>query len=65
LALKVHVEIVGLNPDVRTIFSRDSTLDRVGQTINAASFEINQQGGITLLDPPLTPVTNSYTKRAQ
>lgn len=63
LAVKVHVEIVGLNPDVRTVFSRDFTLDRVGQTINAASFEIDQQGGITLLDPPLTPVTDSYTKR--
>jgi len=59
----VHVEIVGLNPGVRTIFSRDFTLDRVGQTINAASFEINRQGGITLLDPPLTPVTDGYTRR--
>jgi hypothetical protein len=63
LGLKVHVEIVSLNPDVRTVFSKDFTLDRVGQTINAVSFDINQQGAIALLDPPLTPVTDDYTKR--
>src|SRR5208283_3421568 len=63
LGLKVHVEIVGLNPSVRVIFAKDIVLDRVGQTVNWASFDMDRQGHVTLDDPPLTPVTVAYQKR--
>ncbi|HTR14081.1 MAG TPA: hypothetical protein VMI72_12715 [Roseiarcus sp.] len=57
LALPVHVEIVGVNPAVRLVFSKDVTLDQVGETINVVSFDLDRQGHITLADPPLEPVT--------
>jgi len=57
LGLKVHVEIVGLNPSVRTLFARDVTLDRVHQTINVTSFDLSREGALTLAEAPLEPVT--------
>ena len=63
LGLKVHVEIVGLNPSVRVLYANDIVLDRVGQTVNWASFDMDRQGRVTLDDPPLTPVTVAYQKR--
>ncbi len=63
LGLKVHVEIVSLNPSVRVLFANDIVLDRVGQTVNWASFDMDRQGHVTLDDPPLTPVTVAYQKR--
>jgi hypothetical protein len=63
LGLKVHVEIVGLNPEVRVLFAKDITLDWVGQTINVVSFDMLHDGSITLVDPPLEPVTSAYQKR--
>jgi len=62
LALKVHMEIVRLNPDVKVIWARDVTLDWVGQTINAVSFDLARDGTLTLADPPLEPITQSYQK---
>lgn len=61
--LKVHVEITGLNPSVKMIFTKDVTLNHVGQTINVASFDMARDGGITFVDPPLTPITDGYQKR--
>jgi hypothetical protein len=64
LRLKVHAEIVKLNPTITVVFSRDILLDRVGQTTNWASFDMNRAGEITLVDPPLQPITASYQKMA-
>ena len=63
LALKVHAEIIGLNPAVKLLFARDVTLDRIGQTENVASFDMAQDGTIAFVDPPLAPVTDNYQKR--
>ena len=60
LGLKVHVEILGLNPSVRVLFAKDITLARVGETVNWASFEMDRGDHVTLVDPPLTPITASY-----
>jgi hypothetical protein len=58
--IKVHVDIVGLNPEVRTVFAGDAALNRVGQTVNVISFDMDQDGQIRLADPPVEPITNSY-----
>src|SRR5271166_3198049 len=59
--VKVHVEIVAVNPKVQVVFAKDVTLDRVGQTINVESFDLSHQGGIALAEPPLELVTaNAY-----
>ncbi len=63
--IKVHVEIVGLNPEVRTIFAKDVTLDRVGETVNVISFDMDRAGKITLADPPLEPITDAYWRRKE
>ncbi len=63
LALKVHAEIIGLNPAVKLLFARDVTLDRIGQTENVASFDMAQDGTIAFVDPPLAPITDNYQKR--
>ena len=63
LGLNVHVEILGLNPQVRVLFAKDIALDAVGQTVNWASFDMARDGSITLVDPPLEPVTSAYQKR--
>jgi hypothetical protein len=63
LGLKVHVEILALNPQVQVLFSKDITLDSVGQTVNWASFDMRRDGSITLVDPPLAPITHDYQKR--
>ena len=57
LGLKVHVEIVKLNPNVKTVFAKDVTLDQVWQTLNVESFDLDREGGIALTPPPLEPVT--------
>ena len=62
LGLKVHLEIVKLNPAVQIVFSRDVTLDWVGQTVNVVSFDLGRDGEIALADPPLEPVTSAYQK---
>lgn len=60
LGIKVHVEIVSLNPTVRVLFAKDVVLDEIGQTVNAASFDLARDGSITLTDPPLQSVTEAY-----
>ncbi len=65
LGLKVHVEILGLNPNVRVLFAKDIVLNRVGETVNWASFDMDRSGHVTLVDPPLTPITASYQRLDQ
>ena len=61
-AIPVRVEITGLNPQVTTLFAKDVALDRVGQTINVASFDLAPDGKITLQEPPLEPITDAYER---
>lgn len=65
LGLKVHVEILGLNPTVRVLFAKDIVLDRVGETVNWVSFDMDRRGHVMLVDPPLTPITASYQRLNQ
>ena len=60
LALPVRVEIVKLNPNLSTSFTADARLDRRWQTVNVVSFDLDAEGGITLADPPLAPITDTY-----
>jgi hypothetical protein len=55
--VKVHVEIIVVNPNVRVLYAKDVTLDRVGQTINVESFELSRERGLSLAEPPLELVT--------
>ncbi len=59
-SIPVRVEITGLNPQVATLFAKDVALDQVGQTINVASFDLDRDGKIKLVDPPLAPITDVY-----
>jgi hypothetical protein len=59
-SIPVRVEIIGLNPQVTTLFAKDVALDQVGQTINVVSFDLGQDGKIQLADPPLEPITDAY-----
>jgi hypothetical protein len=63
LGLKVHAEVVGLNPAVRVLFARDIVLDSIGQTVNWASFDMGRDGSITFVATPLEPLTSAYLKR--
>jgi hypothetical protein len=62
--VKVHVEIVQINPKVRVLYAKDVTLDRVGQTINVESFDLARQGSMDLAEPPLELVTAKAYRRA-
>jgi hypothetical protein len=42
------------------MFAKDVVLDRVGETVNVVSFEMDRDGKITLADPPLQAITNAY-----
>jgi hypothetical protein len=61
-SIPVRVEVTGLNPQVKTLFAKDIALDQVGQTINVASFDLAADGKITLVEPPLEPITDAYRK---
>ena len=56
----MRVEITGLNPQVTTLSAKDVVLDQVGQTINVVSFDLSPDGQITLVEPPLEPITDAY-----
>lgn len=60
--IPVHVEIVGLNPNVRTLFSGDVMLGHTGQTANIVSFDLDREGKLTLAQPPLESVLDAYEK---
>ena len=59
-SIPVRVEITGLNPQVTTLFAGDVALDQVGQTVNIASFDLDRDGTIKLVEPPLAPITDVY-----
>lgn len=62
LGIKVHVEILKLNPKIQIMFMADLVLDRVKQTINFASFDINASGVYSMAQPPVEPITDAYYK---
>jgi hypothetical protein len=62
VGLAAHVRIEGLNPS-KTLFESDVKLNRIGQTINAASFELDPDGTMKFVAPPLAPVTDSRVTR--
>jgi len=62
--IKAHIEITSLNPAIRTVWAGDVTLNRLGETINAVSFDLDKDGEVTLVDPPLAPITQSFAKSA-
>ena len=59
-SIPVRVEITGLNPQVTTLSAKDVVLDQVGRTINVASFDLSLDGAVTLVEPPLEPITDAY-----
>jgi hypothetical protein len=60
--IPVHVEIVGLNPSVVTLFSGDIVLNHRGQSANVVSFDLDRDGKLTLADAPLESVLAAYEK---
>lgn len=60
--IPVHIEVTGINPNVRTIWAGDVTLDHTGQTVNVVSFDMSKDGELTRVDPPLEPITDRWTK---
>ena len=60
--ITAHVEVTGLNPSVRTLWAGDVTLNRLGQTINVISFDLDKDGKFTVVSVPLEPLTSTYAK---
>lgn len=60
--ITAHVEITGLNPNVKTIWAGDVTLKRLGETLNTVSFYLDKDGHVTLVSVPLEPVTSAYER---
>lgn len=57
--LLVRVAITALNPEVKTVFTKDIMLDRVLQTANVVSFEMSTNGAVKFVSVPLAPVTDA------
>lgn len=55
--LMVHVEIIRINPVIKTEWSGDIVLDRHWQCVNTVSFDLSRDGVLTIVDPPLEPIT--------
>jgi hypothetical protein len=62
LGVPVHVELVQLNPEVKVLYARDVTLDRVSQSVNTLSFDLARVGKAAMADPPLGPVVERWQK---
>jgi len=60
--IKAHIEITSLNPAIRTVWAGDVRLRRLGETINAVSFDLDKHGAVKLVDPPLAPLTQTFAK---
>jgi hypothetical protein len=60
--IKVHVEVTALNPTVRLAWAGDVTINHLGETINAVSFELGQDGSVHLVSVPLEPLTSAYER---
>lgn len=61
LGLKIHCEVVAIEPTVHLVFQKDIVLDRVGETVNWTAFDLDSAGALTLTDHPLTPITEGYS----
>lgn len=61
-SIPVHVELTGVNPQVRTLFAADVSLDKVGQTINVFSFDLDADGHVTMTKPPIAPLTDTWRR---
>jgi hypothetical protein len=60
--ITAHVEITGLNPNVKTLWAGDATLKHLGETDNVVSFNLDKDGHVTLVSVPLEPVTSAYER---
>jgi hypothetical protein len=60
--ITASITFTGLNPSVKTIWAGDNVLERLGETVNFVSFDLDKDGHVTLVSPPLEPVTSSYEK---
>ena len=60
--IAVHVEITSLNPTVRTVWAGDITLNHLGRTVNAVSFDLDAEGKLTLVPIPLESITDKYER---
>lgn len=61
LAIPVHVEVIKLNPSVRSLFTGTVTLVHRSQTINVVSVEIAPNGDAKLVKPSLTPLSEQMS----
>lgn len=59
LGIKAHVEVIKLNPIVKTVFEKDVVMDRETQTTNVVSFDLLPNGDLNFTDVPLAPVTST------
>ncbi len=59
----VHIEIVDLNPSTHVLFQKDVRFQIDSETINVVSFDLDTDGRVTFVDPPLEPVTNARNNR--
>jgi hypothetical protein len=62
LDVRVHVELVALNPSYRVLDTKDVVLDRVSQSVNTVSFDLARDGMATLADPPLGLLVEKFQK---
>jgi hypothetical protein len=58
--IPVHVELTGINPNVRLIYSKDVALTHFGETANVFSFDLSADGSVKMTDPPLRPLTQEF-----
>lgn len=58
--IRVRIEIVRVNPNYEIVKTEEITLDRLWQTVNVVSFDLDADGRATFVDPPLEPVTAKY-----
>jgi hypothetical protein len=52
-----RIEITALEPSTHLLFAKDVVLPVESATVNVVSFDLSADGGVTLADPPLEPVT--------
>jgi hypothetical protein len=60
--ITARVDLTGLNPTVTTLWSGPVVVRHVGETVNVISFDLSADGKVTLVSPPLEPVTSAYEK---
>jgi hypothetical protein len=60
--ITARAEITGLNPSVRTLWSRDVILTHLGETENVVSFDLDKDGHVKFVSVPLEPLTLAYEK---